>query len=206
MYQQSLFEEQPPQRPAYVPRPEPDHSKAVEHYTILGGAFARNQLGIVKLDLGDGQTRRFRFIYTPKHYAVQRWSGPCVEIFGGFGYENLEAKMVDPVHGTAFDEWIRELLERVKVSTAVRFSSRDRAIREQSAQRLGMTPKQLAKLSQGDDAARMSPRKQDTTPVEIVEVSYEPTHWRSHYEIFGEDDEVYWGRFPEGEVQRKING
>lgn len=197
MYQQSLFNE--PVSPSAYLRPEPDHSKAVEHYASLGGAFAQNQLGAVKLDFGDSLTRRFRFIYTPQHFAVQRWTGPCVEIFGRFGYEDLRAKMITPVHGTAFDAWIRELLERVKVSTAVRFSDRDRAIREQSAQRLGMTPKQVTKLSEGDDTARMSCRKQDTTPVGIIEVSYEPTEWRSHYEIIRDDEDIYWGLFPECE-------
>lgn len=198
-YQRSLFEllERPPVEPR---QPAYDFEPEAEAYRQLGGPFADNQLGIVTLDFGDGLTRRFRFIYNPNNYSVQRWLGPRIEIFGVFGYQNLGNEM-RPVEGENFDEWLLATIEAVKDRTVIRFAGHDYGVFLQSGERLGITAKKLSKIANSGQAAREAVREQDKTPVAIISIDYERTDYRSHYEI--QDRDIYFGRFPATESETR---
>lgn len=177
--QPGLFDEPPP--PVVIDDTPPyDHEPEAQAFRDLGGPFASDQLGIATISFGDGLTRRFRFIYNPNQYSCQRLHGPSVEIFGLFGYRDMDVSLPD---GRTFDEWMIALLDGVKLDVAGRFASKDHAVFTQSAQRQGMTAKLIAKMAEYDDTSRANVRNADLTPVEITEITYEPTEYRSHYEI-----------------------
>lgn len=188
--QPGLFDAPPPI--VSIAEPAYDYEIEAEAFRSLGGAFANDQIGIVTLDFGEGITRRFRFIYNPNNYAVGRWGGPRVELFGPFGYRSMKDAVSPPESGQSFDEWILALLDSVKVYLAGRFASKDFAVFTQSANRSGLTAKQIKQIVNGDDFGRATVRENDLTPVEITEITFEPTNYRSHYEI--QDMDLYFGR------------
>lgn len=192
--QQSLFISLLPELPkpkVYVPEKFYDYESEANAFRELGGVFADNQLGTVVIDLGDDIIQKFRFIYNPNAFGVGRWCGPRVEIFGVFGYRDLKREVSHP-NGLTFDEWIRKIIEPEIHETAARFAVHDLRIFHQSAGRLKLTPKDIKKRLSGDDAAKITVRDLDETPITIMEINYKQTEYRSHYEI--SDSDIYTGK------------
>src|SRR5690606_1858684 len=169
--------------PPPVKPPPYDYAKEAAEFRAFGGAFADNQLGCVTLHFGDGLYQRFRFIYNPQSLSVGWLRGPRVESFGCGGYSDMGNDMRTPSPGESFDEWIRGLMERTKTRRAIRMAANDWRIVLQSANRLGLSKKRVNDAAKGDDTARMNVRKEDETPVEIADITYSRTDYRSHYDI-----------------------